>query len=157
MMRLVGKLCVFTAALTAVGGRMPLRGAETLSLYTSSVFVPDGNIQEFVNNQGDSQGYFITDPSDPEFGRTRCGAVISPGVTLAIDPLPPAGSSTAASPSGFFDYPCRIFSNAPLPTGFNIGRALVSYNPSAFGGEGAFFLAMDISAPRYNQMLWMAW
>ncbi len=133
----------------------PARSVDTnqkLSPFTSTTFNTDGQILEFINVGGtDSQNYFVTDTllpgmeTHPNFGAILHNAILTRGVFVRRDNLPIPGTVTQAGQAGFRDPPVQN-----IPTGFNIGRVFASYNPNAYGGNdgGAYFLAMDISAPR---------
>ncbi len=134
-----------------------LSAAERLSPFTPVEFVPDGRICEFIHLGTDCQAYFeanliLAQPPTPHpnFGAVRSGAVIPPGVYIRRDNSPSPINLSAAGQAGFFDLP-GVAQGFPLPTGFNIGRVMASYNPYAYptgsGFEGAYFLAMDVSAP----------
>lgn len=127
---------------------------EPLSPFTATVFNPDGNICEFINVAGDCQEYFVVDPllagppALPNYGAIKAAATLTRGVFVRRDNSPIPGSVTAAGQTGFLDPPGALGPDF-IPTGFNIGRVFASYNPDAYGGQdgGAYFLAMDISAP----------
>lgn len=115
-------------------------------------FVLDGNIDEFVHHDGDSQSYFITDWFDPYFGRLRPGAWLCPRAVMVVDALPSLNQLDPAGPTGFGDSPmCNGMWLAP--TGFNIGRVFVAYSPEQdpdgdpANGTGVYFIALDVSAP----------
>lgn len=125
---------------------------QPLSPFTASTFTPNGNIGEFINFGGDSQEYFVAFPdADPEFGKIKAGATLANGVFVARDIAPGAGAF-AAGPSGFRDNPGNNGATS-LPTGFNVGRMFVSFNPNLdpdgnpANGTGVYFIAMDVSAP----------
>jgi hypothetical protein len=115
-------------------------------------FVLDGNIDEFVHYDGDSQSYFITDWFDPHFGRLLPGAWLCPRAFMAVDAIPGLDQLDAAGPTGFGDSP---MGNGMwfAPTGFNIGRVFVAYSPEQdpdgdpANGTGVYFIALDVSAP----------
>jgi len=145
-------VAAFVAAV-CVGGVRDAGAAETLSPFTAVMFVADGNIGEFINAAGDSQAYFVTTPpedpvANPNFGAIKANASLTRGVFVRRDNSPTPGTVTEAGPSGFRDPPGAI-GGVFIPTGFNIGRVFVSYNPNAYGGEdgGAYFVAFDNSAP----------
>jgi len=120
---------------------------EALSPFTVTTFTPDGQINEFINYFGDDQAYFIVDPTqNTDFGAIKVGATLTRGVLVVRDNSPAPGLSNAAGLTGFRDPPGSSH-GIPLPTGFNIGRVFASYNPAAYDHEGAYFLAMDITAP----------
>ncbi len=130
-----------------VAGPFPQR----LSLFSNATFAPDGEITEFINFPGNPQEYLIVDPAlesplNADFGAIKAGAILTRGVFVTRDNRPVPGGANQAGQSGFRDLPGAAGS-VFLPTGFNIGRIFASYNPDAYDGEGAYFLAMDISAP----------
>ncbi len=141
---------VYCTSLTSQVGPGPCpAGAVPLSPFTAKGFVPDGEICEFIAFAADPQEYFIADPAlngvDPDYGAIKAGAVLTRGVFVTRDNFPFAAVNRAGA-TGFGDPP-GVDGTTFVPTGFNIGRVFASYNPRAYGGEGAYFLAMDISAP----------
>ena len=126
---------------------------EPLSAFTTTIFVPDGEIAEFIHCDnppcsvdGDSQEYFVTDPgAGADFGSIKAAAVLTRGVFVRRDDSPATGPN-AAGLTGFQDPPLGTVCDS-RPSGFNIGRVFASFNPNAYAGEGAYFLAMDVSAP----------
>jgi hypothetical protein len=124
---------------------------QRLSRFTAVTFSADGEITEFVSVPGNPQEYFIVDPNlevplNPDFGAIKVNAMLTRGVLVTRDNFPPPGDSSEAGQTGHRDRPAAA-GNLFIPTGFNIGRVFASYNPEAFDGEGAYFLAIDISAP----------
>jgi len=122
-------------------------------------FVPDGRMDEFVaSNSRRSAAPPATvrstdgeNDGNPEF---VCAFVVD-----AVDNLPSPGKIGAAGPTGFEDAPALTgFGN--IPTGFNIGRVSIAWHPTLdrdgddSNGRGAYFIALDVSAPAGLDFLW---
>jgi len=140
------RLC---ATLAALGLAEPTSAPaqQRLSPFTTTTFVPDGQISEFISIAGNSQEYFVVDPGMGEdYGAIKVGALLTRGVLVLRDNDPLPAKSFPAGPTGFADAPF-LGPSSLVPTGFNMGRVFVSYNANAYDGEGAYFVAMDISAP----------
>ncbi|MEK6677692.1 MAG: hypothetical protein AABZ47_18820 [Planctomycetota bacterium] len=144
-----GLSLVFVGALIAVVSEFGIHRAsavEQLTPFEATQWTADGSIVEFINFGGDDQEYFnVNFGAGLNFGAIKVGATLTRGVVVARDNSPLAGN--IAGPTGHFDRPGGDVNGNPIPTGFNIGRVFLSYNPEAFGGDGGYFMAMDISAP----------
>jgi len=122
-------------------------------------FVPDGFIGEFVNFHGDAQEYFVVDPFQPRYGQIREGAYVCRQVIVVVDDDPSPGRPYAAGPTGFEDHPSYIGARS-VPTGFNIGRVFMALDPTLdpdgdeSNGQGVYFVAVDVSAPRMLDLVW---
>ncbi|MEK6674081.1 MAG: isopeptide-forming domain-containing fimbrial protein [Planctomycetota bacterium] len=136
-----------------LGGLFPrcAQGMEPLSQYTTTTFNPDGEILEFVDFAGNPQEFFFPFPpidGSFNFGAVKHEVVMTRGVFMTRDNSPTPGAINSAGQTGFRDAPCASGIEF-IPTGFNIGRVFAAYNPKPYGGMngGAYYLAMDISAP----------
>jgi hypothetical protein len=151
MAAVTGLWLLLPAAYGLLVGVAAAAPTEPLSAFTNELFDPDGEIDEFINVAGDSQEYFVADPTaegagDPDFGAIKAAASLTRGVLVRRDNFPIPGDADEAGRSGFRDRPA-VINGVHVPTGFNIGRVFASFNPNAYGGEGAYFFAFDISAP----------